>query len=643
MGFTDYLIAAPFVVFFFGFCIFIHEFGHFIAAKWRGLHIIAFSIGFKKVWGFKHKGIEYRIGCIPCGGYVDLPQIDATGEPHDENGNPLPRAKPIDKIITAFAGPLFNILFGIVLGVIVWQGGVPEDTPKMKTIEVKTVEKYSPEYEAGLRPGDRIIAVNGEPFNSTWMEFVSEIFFTVGTVTLDVERGPEKLKITYMPKPNERRTPREKIAYPFFTPVIPLECSVLPGSPVDKAGLKTGDIILKVDGKEVIGFSEFDDILRVNRGEPFSFTVNRDGKIITLNNVKPIVYNTGHRQVGIVLSPVLVAEVAADSSDAAAERFMKGDRILKVGGRVVGSHKTISLAIDEADGKPLEFIVRRGDKNISISKVFPINPDEDIKDKSSLLNIVYSYDESSVWAARVLPGNPAAKAGIKDFDILKKVDGKEISSMEMFIDTVSSTAAPSLSLELERGGKLLTLNVSPEPSYVMDLGLQMLWIAHPTPWAQFVRVIDMTYKSLRGIFSKESTLKPRHLSGPIGIFRALAVTYRHGGIMKALSLLVMITYSLALLNLMPLPVLDGGHIVLALVESARGGKPLPAKLIQPVFIVFVIFLMSMMLYVSFYDSLRLTSLTEEYRFTDIPVAASGHNKGTDVIPVGLNKDDQGEN
>ena len=167
-GLIDFIYSSPlealkvflFVFIFFGLCIFIHELGHFLAAKWRGLHIVAFSIGFKKIWGFKHNGIEYRIGCIPCGGYVDLPQIDATGEPKDENGNPLPRAKPIDKIITAAAGPLFNILFGILLGCVVWYYGISQDTPKMKTITVAEVDKYSPEYTAGLRPGDVITAIN---------------------------------------------------------------------------------------------------------------------------------------------------------------------------------------------------------------------------------------------------------------------------------------------------------------------------------------------------------------------------------------------------------------------------------------------------------------------------------------------------
>ena len=68
------------MLFFGGFCVFIHELGHFLAAKWRGMHIVAFSIGFKKAWSKTVNGIDYRIGWLPFGGYVDLPQIDTTQE-----------------------------------------------------------------------------------------------------------------------------------------------------------------------------------------------------------------------------------------------------------------------------------------------------------------------------------------------------------------------------------------------------------------------------------------------------------------------------------------------------------------------------------------------------------------------------------
>ena len=82
--------SALFMIFFFGMCIFIHELGHFLAAKWRGLHVIAFSIGFRKIWGYRWRGVEYRIGWIPFGGYVEIPQIDAVEEAKDENGKVLP-------------------------------------------------------------------------------------------------------------------------------------------------------------------------------------------------------------------------------------------------------------------------------------------------------------------------------------------------------------------------------------------------------------------------------------------------------------------------------------------------------------------------------------------------------------------------
>ena len=623
MSFLDYLIAAPFVIFFFGFCIFIHELGHFLVAKWRGLHIIAFSIGFKKIWAFKHNGVEYRIGCIPCGGYVDLPQIDATGEPKDENGNPLPRVKPIDKILTAAAGPLFNILFGIVLGVIVWIWGVPESTPHMKQIEVHDIYKYSPEYKAGLRQGDIITAVNGKPFNATWEEFVQNIFFTVGKVTLDVKRGDQKLKITYTPKPNEIRTPREKIAYPFFSPVIPLQCNIVPGSVADKAGMKTGDIITKINGKKIVGLREFNMVLLGNRGEALNFTVKRNGKEIEIKNVKPIMHHLGKRQIGVILSPVLDAEIATvDYADKKIfdqkTSFMPGDQIIKVKQKPLATPSSFSDIIYDAEEKPISFTLLRNKKNkMEVKAIFPLDPAK--KEKTSDLSIKYSYNEDQVCAIGVIPGSPAEKAGLKEYDKILKINGKPLTTVKDFINTVKNGNGDPVKLEIERDGKISTISIIPEESYALEnLGINMSWYAHPTPWQQFVRVVDMTYKSLRGIVSKESTLKPRHLSGPIGIFRGLAMTYHSGGLLKALSLLVLITYSLAILNIMPLPVLDGGHIVIAIIEWLRGGKPLPAKLIQPIFMIFVVFLISMMVYVTYYDSMRMTSVHKKYRFIPVP-------------------------
>ena len=126
--------SALFMIFFFGMCIFIHELGHFLAAKWRGLHVIAFSIGFRKIWCRRWKGVEYRIGWIPFGGYVEIPQIDAVEEAKDENGNVLPKGKPVDRMIAAAAGPVFNIIFGFLLACVIWVCGIQQDSPELNTI-----------------------------------------------------------------------------------------------------------------------------------------------------------------------------------------------------------------------------------------------------------------------------------------------------------------------------------------------------------------------------------------------------------------------------------------------------------------------------------------------------------------------------
>jgi len=590
-------------IFFLGLCIFVHELGHFLAAKWRGLHIIAFSIGFKKIWSYKKNGIEYRIGCIPCGGYVDLPQIDSTGEAKDEFGNPLPPAKPIDKIITAFAGPLFNIFFGILLSIIVWHVGVPQDTPKMRSITVEAIDDSSPEFKAGLRNNDKIIKVNGSKFFGTWSDFVRKIIFSIGDVTLTVQRNGKIINVTYRPIPNVQRTPNEKIAYPFFLPQIPLKYKIDPETAIAKAGMRDGDIIVKVNDTVVNDVSELQTALSFNRGEEINFTVNRNGELISLAPIKPIVKQQKIYRTGLTISDSLQALVTSVPQSKNKLELQVGDQILQADGNIIASEKILEDIILLKKGVPITLRVKRGDSIIDIQAIFPRE-----KSKSKTTNkieITYSY-VFPIWIQQVLPDSPAERQGLKKYDRILTINGTEINSNNLYSDNVKQSQGKPLDLKIERDGKIIEKTLIPQTfnAYTTDdIGLKMILTTYPTPLQQFERVISMTYKSLRGIFSKESTLKPRHLSGPLGIINGIGVTFSHGGIMPVLALTVLITYSLAILNLMPIPVLDGGHIVLAIIEQVRQ-KPMSPKIIQPVFTVVVIFLISMMLYVSFYDIIR---------------------------------------
>jgi regulator of sigma E protease len=226
-----------------------------------------------------------------------------------------------------------------------------------------------------------------------------------------------------------------------------------------------------------------------------------------------------------------------------------------------------------------------------------------------------------------MPGYPAEAAGIRAGDELTQVNDRKIVEYATLPRAVQAAKGGAISLTVLRHGETLTFAaLTPLVRSDYDLGLEWVIYNHPTPWRQMVDTVSMSYKSVRGILAKlffgSSTLKPSHLSGPIGIVRAIGITVDRGGIIPALSLIVMITFSLAILNLMPFPVLDGGHIVMALYERIFG-RPVPAKIVQPLFMVFVVLLISLMLYVTFFDVRRMMpkSVSREYWLRPAPEAA----------------------
>src|SRR5476651_2248469 len=119
-----YIFIAFEVVLLFNLLIGVHELGHFLAAKWRGLKVDRFAVWFgKPIWKKKINGVEYALGCIPAGGYVSLPQMatmEAIEGKGESSGKPLPPISALDKIIVAVAGPLFSFLLAVFFAVIVW-------------------------------------------------------------------------------------------------------------------------------------------------------------------------------------------------------------------------------------------------------------------------------------------------------------------------------------------------------------------------------------------------------------------------------------------------------------------------------------------------------------------------------------------
>src|SRR5438874_8244144 len=143
----------------FNLLIFVHELGHFLAARWRGLKVERFAVWFgKPLWKKEINGVEYCLGCIPAGGYVSLPQMapmEAIEGRSDKPREELPPISALDKIIVAFAGPLFSFGLAVAFAFVVWGVGRPDREADRTTI-VGEVDKDSPALSL-LRPGDKIL------------------------------------------------------------------------------------------------------------------------------------------------------------------------------------------------------------------------------------------------------------------------------------------------------------------------------------------------------------------------------------------------------------------------------------------------------------------------------------------------------
>ncbi len=283
----------------FNLLIFVHELGHFLAARWRGLKIERFAIWFgKPLWKTKINGVEYVLGTIPAGGYVSLPQM-ATMETiegkTDGSNEPLPLISALDKIIVAFAGPLFSFGLALAFAVVVWQVGRPVTEAETSTIVGHLTEK-GPAERAGIKVGDKIISVDGHKVTKfggmgdsvTWRVVRSE----GATIPIDVMRDGELKHFDVAPLIEktgalERKALREIQLYPAEASIIGRVSS---NSPAALAGLQMKDEIVMVNGQKPLHYGEVSKIIEQTPGQKVTLTMNRDGKIfeVTLQPQVPI-------------------------------------------------------------------------------------------------------------------------------------------------------------------------------------------------------------------------------------------------------------------------------------------------------------------------------------------------------------------
>ena len=527
-----------------GFIIFIHELGHFYAAKRCGIKVNTFSLGFgPKLVGFQRDETEYKISLLPFGGYVQM-----EGEnPNEQTGAPgeFSSASVGNRAFVVAAGPVVNLLFGILVYWLVFATGINSDSARLiggltgqtlgqkEPIQVGWIANNGAGAKGGLMPGDIILSVNGDPV-SHWAMFHTRI----------LTNANRELEIVV-----ERDGVRRAL---FVTPEA--VSSVRGDMGVIKVSAKNQTIVRKV----------------MNGSLAAQAGVQPDDLIETING-KPI-YNVPYFGYGIW-------HPSSDWSDEKRQALYQ---------HINENEQSVMLGI------------RRGDESLNIE--MPVH-----------WNVVASVQEGSI----------AQNVGIQDGDVLVTLNGEAVENATLH-SQLNAMANKSIEIGLIRDGNLrevtltngeqvldgplfgltwqtflsgiqFTAKMPPLPEYDLLTGLgkgvEATWLT--------VTTVGRTLQQLVG-----GEVSPKHLAGPIGIANATSRMFERVGLSSVIFFIGFISINLCIVNLLPIPIADGGQLLFLAVERIRG-KPMPRKAQEIVQHVSIYLLIALFLYITWFDGLSL--------------------------------------
>ncbi len=268
-----------------GVIILVHEWGHFIAARFFGVRVEVFSVGFgPRLFGIKRGDTDWRISALPLGGYVRMAGQDVTdidSSDHKPTGAPdeLMSKKRWQRAVISFAGPAVNLIFPIVLLTSYYViSGQPHAAYLDAPAVITNMAANSTASAAGFQPGDKIISINGTK-TATWEEAQKVLYSspTDNPVRIEVEANGAARQL-------ELNLKADPYDHPFgYLPVAPVIGQIVPGKPASHAGLKTGDIVRSVDSQKIEYWDQFVDLIRGSGGKPVQLLVDRKGEQVSLS------------------------------------------------------------------------------------------------------------------------------------------------------------------------------------------------------------------------------------------------------------------------------------------------------------------------------------------------------------------------
>jgi len=605
-----------------GMVIFFHELGHFLVAKWCGVYVERFSIGFgQPIFARKYGETEYVLGWLPFGGYVkmlgqdDMDPAQMTDEHVAENPRAYTAKNVPQRMAIISAGVIMNIITGTLFFVIVFGWGI------MKVDRVAGfVQVGMPAWKHGMRSGDVITRINGGKVDD-FDDVTRRTALSRGPITVAGHHEDGKtFSLTMQPEnfgirkiigvgPSRSLTVVDQME---GSPIGP----AMPGSAAAEAKFNYGDEILAVDGESVKDAQQLYAILNDRASETVNVEVER--KAAGGKSIKTEVKLPPQPFIGSGLKMGMgKIEALQDGSVAAAAGLLPGDRIAKVNDLDVERDMDpfrLTEVFSQNAGKEVSVTVRRDGPGAPETLTFQLVPEDRdpwseppvAKDSPiSIPSIGVAYHlVPTVFEVR--EGSPAAKAGIKPRDSVTKIElTKMPGAAKDVLDNYPHTFVIGeknwahsfwMMQEFGRSGPIkLTIKPAAEAERLVELtptpvegwyvpttrGLILSILQTRRQAKNFPEAVGMgmrytansmedIYLTLRGLFTRD--ISPKGLSGPIGIAK-LAYSFASVGLVHFLLFLGIISINLAVINFLPIPVLDGGHMVFLLWEGIFRRKP----------------------------------------------------------------------
>ena len=531
-----------------GFLIFIHELGHFYAAKKSGIKVNTFSIGFgPRLVGFQRDETEYKISLLPFGGYVQMEGED----PSEQTGSPgeFGSASLGSRAFVVAAGPAVNLLFGILIYGAVFATGIDRDSAGLiglltgmsfgekEAVQIGWVADDGPAAAGGLMPGDTLVSVNGDAIRH-WSMFHTRVL-TNANKRLELVVDRDGVHQTLFVKPHAKPSIRGDIGeIQVRGRNETVVHQVKAGSRAAQAGLQVGDLIESINGER-------------------------------LHNVPDFGYRVWH-----------------PSEDWIYEKY-----------------KALYHNINE-NRETLALGIRRADETLTLE--IPVR-----------------------WhvIAGVQKGSIAEDAGVRNGDVLVAINGEAIEPDTLY-SQLNAMADQPIEIGLMRNGnrKEVTLPKQPlssetDPKKVMfglmwQTSLSGMQLDAKTPlvpeygfFTGFKKGLEATWMTFTAIGRTLQLLiggevSPKFLSGPVGIVSGTNNIFSNLGLSSGIFFIGFISINLGIVNLLPIPIADGGHLLFFAIEKIRG-KPMPREAQKIVHQVTAVLLIAFFLYVTWFDGLSV--------------------------------------